>query len=70
MPAFYEWQNLQEGNYVVGLEPATKLAGSREEWKQRGELRFLEHGESVSYRLELTGLLGRDVLRSACAMPQ
>ena len=70
MPAFYEWQNLQEGNYVVGLEPATQLAGSREEWKQRGELRFLEHGESVSYRLELTGLLGRDVLRSACAMPQ
>ncbi len=60
MPAFYEWQNLQEGNYVVGLEPATQLAGSREEWKQRGELRSLEHGESASYRLELTGLIGEE----------
>ena len=60
MPAFYEWQNLQEGNYVVGLEPATQLVATREEWKQRGELRFLKHGESVSYRLEITPLVGTD----------
>jgi hypothetical protein len=62
MPAFYEWQNLQEGNYAVGLEPATQLALPREEWKRRGELRFLQHGESVGYRLELTPLVGRDAL--------
>jgi hypothetical protein len=70
MPAFYEWQNLQEGNYVVGLEPATQLAGSREEWKQRGELRFLEHGESASYRLELTGLMGEEVRVALQHAPQ
>jgi hypothetical protein len=58
MPAFYEWQDLQEGNYVVGLEPATQLAGSREEWKKRGKLRYLEHGERASYRLEITPLMG------------
>ena len=47
LPAFYQWQNLQEGDYVIGLEPATVLAGSREEWKQRGDLKFLEHGQVV-----------------------
>jgi Domain of unknown function (DUF4432) len=62
MPAFYEWQNLQEGNYVVGLEPATQLVATREEWKRRGELRFLKHGERVDYRLEITPLVGRDAL--------
>lgn len=62
MPAFYQWQNLQEGNYVVGLEPATVLAGTREDWKRRGELRFLGHGERVSYRLELTPVMGAEAL--------
>ena len=38
LPAFYQWQNLQEGNYVVGLEPATAHAGSRAERRQRGEI--------------------------------
>ena len=72
MPAFYQWQNLQEGDYVVGLEPATVLAGSREDWKARGELRFLEHGESVTYGLELTPVLGREAigaLTTAATMP-
>jgi hypothetical protein len=62
MPAFYQWQNLQEGDYVVGLEPATVLPGSREDWKARGELRFLGHGEGVTYRLELTPVIGREAL--------
>lgn len=70
MPAFYEWQNLQEGNYVIGLEPATQLAGSREDWKQRGELRFLEHGQTARYRLELTGLLGVDAMSALQDMLQ
>ena len=60
MPALYEWQNLQEGNYVVGLEPGTQFAVPREEWKKQGELRFLKHGESVGYRLEITPLVGAE----------
>ena len=62
MPAFYEWQNLQEGNYVVGLEPATAHAGSRDDWKRRGELIWLDHGDRRDYRLELTPLLGAEVI--------
>lgn len=62
MPAFYQWQNLQEGDYVIGLEPGSVLAGSREEWKQRGELKLLEHGESVDYMLRLSVVGGKDAL--------
>ncbi len=54
MPALTQWQNLQEGNYVVGIEPGTVNAGSREDWKARGELAWLNHGDSRSYRLRLT----------------
>jgi len=60
MPALYEWQNLQEGNYVVGIEPGTQFAVPREEWKKQGELRFLKHGERVEYRLEITPLAGAE----------
>ncbi len=58
MPALYEWQNLQEGNYVLGLEPGTVHAGSREDWKQRGELPLLGHGEQRRYRLRLEAIAG------------
>lgn len=65
LPAFYEWQNLQEGHYVVGIEPATAHAGSREEKKARGEIVFLEHGESRGYTLQLTALAGEAALAAA-----
>ena len=54
MPALYQWQNLQEGNYVVAMEPATVHGGSREDWKARGEIRILEHGDSWDYALDIT----------------
>jgi hypothetical protein len=62
MPAFYQWQNLQEGYYVVGLEPGTAHAGSRAERRKRGEIMMLGHGESRSYRLRLTPLAGSDAI--------
>lgn len=58
LPAFYQWQNLQEGNYVIGLEPGTTHAGSRADRLRRGEFAWLEHGEARSYRLTLTPLAG------------
>ncbi len=64
LPAFYQWQNLQEGNYVVGLEPATTHAGSRAERKRRGELVWLGHGEARHYRLALTPLAGEAALQA------
>jgi hypothetical protein len=63
MPAFYEWQNLQEGNYVVGIEPGTTHAGSRAERLARGEFAWLGHGEARHYRLSMTPLAGEAALR-------
>jgi hypothetical protein len=62
MPALYEWQNLQEGNYVLGLEPATMLPGSRDDWKKRGELPMLGHGEQRRYRLRLEAIAGAEAI--------
>jgi hypothetical protein len=54
MPALFQWQNLQEGNYVVAIEPATVHGGSRSDWKERGELQILNHGDQRDYRLAIT----------------
>lgn len=65
LPAFYEWQNLHEGDYVLGLEPATCHAGSREDWKQRGEMIWLEHGESRDYHIAFEAIAGEAALAEA-----
>jgi hypothetical protein len=65
MPAFYQWQNLHEGDYVMGLEPATCHAGSREDWKSRDELAWLDYAEAREYRLTLEALAGEAELEAA-----
>ena len=62
MPAFFQWQNFQAGSYVMALEPATTHAGTRTDWRNRGEFKLLEHGDTASYRLELTPHLGAAAL--------
>ncbi len=62
MPALYEWQNLQEGNYVVGIEPATAHAGSRAERKAQGGIVSLKPGEERRYLLRLTPVAGSAAL--------
>ena len=58
MPAFFQWQNFQAGAYVMALEPCTTHAGNRKDWRERGEFKLLEHGQTASFRLELTPHLG------------
>jgi len=65
LPAFYQWQNLHEGDYVIGMEPATCHAGSREDWKRRNEMAWLAHGESRGYHLEFSALIGEAELAEA-----
>jgi len=67
LPAFYQWQNLQEGNYVMGLEPATVHAGTRADRKARGEIRWLAAGEACRYDLRLTVLPDADAIAAAVA---
>jgi len=67
LPAFYQWQNLQEGNYVMGLEPATVHAGTRAEHLARGEGRWLANGESCDYDLILSVLPDADAVEKTTA---
>jgi hypothetical protein len=65
MPAFYQWQNLHQGDYVIGIEPATCHAGSREDWKKRSEMIWLEHGDHRDYRVAFTAMAGEAGLAAA-----
>ncbi|MBX6320604.1 MAG: aldose 1-epimerase family protein [Rhodospirillaceae bacterium] len=58
LPALWQWQNLQEGDYVVGIEPCTVFPGTREEQKARGEIRWLEHGQGCDYGLRFSVVAG------------
>jgi hypothetical protein len=73
MPALFQWQNLQEGNYVVAIEPATVHGGSRADWKKRGELQILEHDDQRDYRLAITphaGAIAIDALQARLSLPE
>jgi hypothetical protein len=48
-PAQFEWQNFQEGQYTIGIEPSTNHVFGKPFAKERGELTWLEHGEEKSY---------------------
>lgn len=45
----YEWQNLQAGQYALGIEPATNHVLGHGAARERGELIWLEHGEERNY---------------------
>lgn len=64
MPALFQWQNLQEGNYVVAMEPATVHGGNREDWKARNEIRTLDHDDCWDYRLDITPHAGQDAIEA------
>ena len=60
---FVQWKNFVKGEYVMGLEPANAPIDGREDALGRGELPFLDAGESCTYRLrfaldDLSGLAG------------
>jgi hypothetical protein len=52
-PHFLVWQGVAPGGYGLGLEPATNDPFGRDAAAERGELRFLEPGESRGYGLRL-----------------
>lgn len=51
MPHFFEWQNLREGQYGLGLEPSSNHVSGEQAARDTDELTWLEHGESRDYRL-------------------
>ncbi|MCL7999891.1 aldose 1-epimerase family protein [Brucella sp. 21LCYQ03] len=48
-PCMYEWQNLQAGQYALGIEPSTNHVLGHGAARDRGELIWLEHGEERRY---------------------
>ncbi len=62
LPCLIQWQCLQSGLYVLGIEPSTNHVQGRVFAEQRGELICLEHGEAREYRTRLSVLDGAEAI--------
>ena len=51
LPYCAEWKQIGEGDYVVGIEPATWLPEGRAKARERGELKFLKPGEEYTVKV-------------------
>jgi uncharacterized protein DUF4432 len=66
LPRLFQWRVMNEGHYVVGLEPGNLRIEGRQAARDAGDLVVLEPGAAVTHRLELSLLHGPDVVH-ACA---
>jgi hypothetical protein len=64
-PCQYEWQNLQAGQYALGIEPSTNHVLGKQFARQRDELIWLEHGEERRYDSLFTILDGAGAIKAA-----
>lgn len=60
LPRFIEWKNVDERDYVVGMEPANCWVTGRADERKRGTLQFLEPGESREYHVEIGVISGKE----------
>lgn len=58
LPCAYQWQNFQAGLYVMGIEPSTHHVKGNTFARQRGEMIWLEAGQSRDYTTRFTVLDG------------
>ncbi len=65
LPCQIEWQNLQEGGYCIGLEPATNHAPGAAFARERGEEIGLGPGEERAYDLVMEVLDGASAIAEA-----
>jgi hypothetical protein len=64
-PCMFEWQNLQAGQYALGIEPSTNHVLGHKAARERGELIWLEHGEERRYDTTFRVLAGKPELEAA-----
>jgi hypothetical protein len=64
-PCQYEWQNLQEGQYAIGIEPSSNHVLGKPFARKRGELIWLEHDEERAYTTRIAVLDGAAAIRAA-----
>ncbi len=53
LPHLFQWKMLAQGAYTVALEPTNCWVEQRSKVRERGELNFLEPGQSVRHHLEV-----------------
>lgn len=64
LPYFIEWKQMGEGDYVVGMEPASWLGEGRAEARKRGELQFIAPGEIREFDLEIGVVESKEDIQS------
>lgn len=64
-PCQYEWQNLQAGQYALGIEPSTHHVLGKQFARERKEMIWLEHGEERRYDTVFKVLDGADAIGAA-----
>ena len=65
LPCAYQWQNFQAGQYALGIEPSTHHVLGNLAARERGEMIWLEHGESRSYDAVFRVLDGTQAIAAA-----
>jgi hypothetical protein len=58
-PLVWQWRNLRDGEYVMGLEPTNVQGGGRHATREHGTLSILAPGEAEIFRTEITALGGQ-----------
>lgn len=59
LPYLVEWKNMQEVDYVCGIEPTNSLIRGRKVEREEGNLRFINPGEKINYRIEFNILTSK-----------
>ena len=65
LPCLYHWQNVQAGQYVTGIEPATHHIIGDPAARERGEMIWLEHDEDRRYDTTFRVLDGAAAIAAA-----
>lgn len=64
-PCQYEWQNLQAGQYALGIEPSTHHVLGNLAARERGEMIWLQHGEERRYDSTFRVLDGAEAIAAS-----
>lgn len=64
-PCQYEWQNLQAGQYAMGIEPSSHHVLGNNAARERDEMIWLEHGDERSYDTVFSVLPDTDAISAA-----
>jgi hypothetical protein len=64
-PYMFQWQNYQEGQYAIGIEPSSNHVLGEPFARERGELIWLEHDDERRYTTRFCVLDGAEQIAVA-----